>query len=246
MGGLVLVFEHSLRSAVVAMSLKPTGKKRKKEKGIVECVGQTNHGGYHLPCERPTGCSVPDNCLWFTGSLGVSGIWSWGSHLPAAVCRNLGTPLAPTVLARATFPWWWVGNCCPCQGPWVCWRPPRSKDPWMISDTEVPYFSVSKIKYSEIFGSRYIFEFLCVVFFVFFFYSSEKQFRKLCFNRGAVFCVFRSCSNCYGRKYATSSFADQDPSLNFPVHPTCSSMSTVLCLDPFSEKSKQLLYLLKY
>lgn len=58
----------------------------------------------------------------------------------------------------------------------------------MVSGTEVPYFRVSKIKYCEIFGSRYIFEFLVGFFclcFLFFFYSSEKQFRTL-FHRGAV------------------------------------------------------------
>lgn len=32
MGGLVLVFEHSLHSAVVAMSLKPTGKKKERKR----------------------------------------------------------------------------------------------------------------------------------------------------------------------------------------------------------------------
>lgn len=112
--------------------LKLQKKKKRKEKSIAESPGQTKHGGYHLPYDRCTGCRIPDNCLWFLGSLGVSGIRSSGSHLPAAVCRNLRTPLALAALAGAAFLRWWVSSCCSCQGPWLRWRPPR----WWVVNPE--------------------------------------------------------------------------------------------------------------
>lgn len=64
-------------------------KKKGKEKGITESDGQTKHEGYHLLYDGPTCCRIRDYCLWFLGSLGVSGIRSWGSHLPVVAVEIL-------------------------------------------------------------------------------------------------------------------------------------------------------------
>lgn len=88
-----MVLGHSLLSAVVAMLLatKNYSKKKKKgkreEKGITESDAHAEQGDYHLTYDEPSSCRILDYCLWFLGSLEVSGIRTRGSHLAAVVCR---------------------------------------------------------------------------------------------------------------------------------------------------------------
>lgn len=168
-----------------------------------------NMGGCHLSYDGPTSCRILDCGSWAV----------WG-------CQGSGAGALTflAALAGAVFPWWCVSSCCPCQGPWCCWRSPR----WWI----VTPVNGIRCAWFQSFQNRILWDvWLQVHFFslfgfglvVFVFsYSSEKQFRKLYFT------------------------VTQDPSLIFPVNLTCTSVPSVPCLDPSSEKLMWLLYRLKH
>jgi len=79
----------------------------------------------------------------------------------------------------------------------------------MVSGAEVPYFRGSKIKYCETFASRYTFEFLR------FFYSSEKQFRKLYFRKDAVFVCLGVVVTAIGKNVLLASSVSRIPHSSF-------------------------------
>lgn len=102
--------------------LKPTGKKKKRERKRHNWVWWSN---------KTWGLSL---AIWWAHLLQDSwllpvvpgqfgGVRDQELGLPPSCCgcRNL-VPLALAALAGAASPRWWVSSCCRCQGHWCCRR----------------------------------------------------------------------------------------------------------------------------